>query len=203
MSSVLSTLGTRPSLLGKLRDPSDRAAWELFVRTYGPPVYQFCHRRGVQEADAVDLVQEVLTQVVVSIRSFEYDPARGRFRDWLGAVARSKLARHWRAVTRPGVASTAIDPDQLAGPGVDAEWAGELDAHLLHLALGRIRDGFDPSNWRAFELTWLGGRPAAEVAAVVGVPVAQVYVAKSRIAKRLEEEVRFLSDDVPHLGGRP
>ena len=85
---------TRGSLLCRLRDSADGISWELFVHTYGPAVYHFCRRRGVQDSDAVDLVQEVLAQVVVSMRSFEYEPARGRFRDWLGAVTRSKLARH-------------------------------------------------------------------------------------------------------------
>lgn len=193
---------TRGSLLGRLRDSADAVSWELFVRTYGPAVYHFCRRRGVQDSDAVDLVQEVLAQVVVSMRSFEYDPARGRFRDWLGAVTRSKLARHWRTAARPDQPGSS-DPDQVGGNGIDAEWASELDAHLLHAALGAIRGAFDPTNWRAFERTWIDGEPAAEVAAALGIPVAQVYVAKSRVAKRLADELRHLADDTPRLAGPP
>ena len=194
---------TRISLLGRLRDSGDGVSWEQFVRVYGPAVYHFCRRRGVQDSDAVDLVQDVLAQVVVSIRSFHYDPARGRFRDWLGAVTRSKLARHWKAAARPDSPGPNADPDQLGANGVDPEWASELDAHLLHAALKSIRGAFDPTNWRAFELTWVDGHPAASAAAALGIPVAQVYVAKSRITKRLADELKHLSDDTPRLAGPP
>ena len=91
----------------------------------------------------------------------------------------------------------------MGGHGVDPEWASELDAHLLHAALAAIRGGFDPTNWRASERTWIACEPAAAVAAALGIPVAQVYVAKSRIAKRLADELRHLSDDTPRLAGPP
>jgi RNA polymerase sigma-70 factor (ECF subfamily) len=200
MAGPLSTATTHASLIGRLKDLGDGGAWERFVRTYGPAVYDFCRRRGVQDADAIDLVQDVLSQVVVSIRSFEYDPSRGCFRDWLGAVTRSKLARHWRAAAnrpeRPG-----LGDDEIAMPGLEAEWAVELDAHLLRIAIEAIRPHFEPTNWSAFEQTWRDGRPAPETAAALGIPVAQVYVAKSRIAKRLAEELRQLGDDVPGWRG--
>lgn len=191
---------TRASLLLRIRDFHDHASWELFVRTYGPAVYQFCARRGVHDSHAVDLVQDVLTQVAVSIRSFEYDPSRGRFRDWLGAVVRSKLARHWRANVHN---VSRADLDHIASTRLQAEWADECDAHLLRVAMAAIRESFTPLNWKSFELTWVDGRSAKEVAAALAIPVAQVYVAKSRIAKRLAEELRHLSADIPWLAGPP
>lgn len=200
---ALTSLSTRASLLGRLRDYSDGVSWELFVQTYGPAIYDFCYRRGVLESSAVDIVQDVLSQVVVSIRTFEYDPARGRFRDWLGAVVRSKLARHWRAAARPGHSGPALNPDHLSGNRLEAEWASELDAHLLHAALEAIRGAFATTNWRTFELTWIHDRPATEVAATLDIPIARVYVAKSRISKRLADELRHLSDDTPWLAGPP
>ncbi|MGL6073449.1 MAG: RNA polymerase sigma factor [Fimbriiglobus sp.] len=194
---------THVSLLGRLRDPADAASWELFVRTYGAAVYHFCRRRGLQDSDAVDLVQDVLVQVMVSIRTFDYDPSRGRFRDWLGAVTRSKLARHWRRSARPDHGDSAQDPDEIPMNGVDPEWTSELDAHLLHVAIESIQSAFDPTNWKAFERTWVHSESAVDVAASLGIPVAQVYVAKSRIAKRLAEEMHHLTDDIPWLAGPP
>jgi RNA polymerase sigma-70 factor, ECF subfamily len=201
MFNDLAIPSTHVSLLGRLRDPADSASWELFVRTYGAAVYHFCRRRGLQESDAVDLVQDVLAQVMISIRTFHYDPARGRFRDWLGAVTRSKLARHWRAAARPENAKSQNNPDEIAANGVDPEWTSELDSHLLHVALESIQASFDPTNWKAFERTWVHSEPAVEVAASLGIPVSQVYVAKSRIAKRLAEELHHLSGDIPWLAG--
>lgn len=199
MISNASLPSTHLSLLGRLRFASDQASWELFVRTYGMFLYQFCTRRGLQDSDAVDVVQEVLAQVVVSIPKFEYDPARGRFRDWLGAIARSKLARHWRVAANPDHHTSHHDPDQIGSSGFDPEWSSDFDAYLVQTALSSIRDGFCPTNWQAFVRTWQNGEPAVEVGKSLGIPLAQVYVAKSRISKRLAEEVRFLSEDIPRL----
>src|SRR6516164_626136 len=89
----LATQQTRPSLLLQIRDVRDTASWQTFVDVYAPLVHRYCRRRGLQDADAADVCQEVLGQVACSIRAFEYMPERGRFRDWLSRVTRSKLGR--------------------------------------------------------------------------------------------------------------
>ena len=82
---------TRPSLLLRLRNPRDDEAWRVFVETYTPLVYGYCRRRGLQASDVSDVTQEVMVQVSHSIRDFSYQPERGRFRDWLGTLTRTKL----------------------------------------------------------------------------------------------------------------
>src|SRR5579871_4356417 len=93
MSEAASALETRPSLLIRLRNPQDAEAWSLFVDLYGALVFRACRRRGLQDADATDVTQEVLIEVVHSIRTFVYQPERGRFRDWLWTIAQRRLAR--------------------------------------------------------------------------------------------------------------
>src|SRR5262245_51158989 len=90
-----SALHTRPSLLVRLRDAGDSASWQTFVDLYGPVLYRYARRRGLQDADATDVAQEVLAEVARCIRAFEYQPERGRFRDWLGTVLCRRLARFW------------------------------------------------------------------------------------------------------------
>jgi RNA polymerase sigma-70 factor (ECF subfamily) len=199
--SGLSSHSTSPSLLKRLQDVQDSDAWQTFVDVYAPLFYRWCRRRGLQDAD---VTQEVLAQVVRSIRTFEYQPERGRFRDWLGTVARGKLVR-WYEKRRPEVSGTATTDtfDPLAGaggPGVEAEWAAEFHACVLQAALRRIRPSFEPSTWRAFELTWLENRPAADTAREAGLPIGAVYVAKSRVLKRLRDEILLLAEDLPQLG---
>src|SRR5712672_2262415 len=81
---------TRPSLLLRLRDLHDQEAWADFVAIYAPLVYGFARQRGLQEADACDLTQEVLRAVAASADRLEYDPERGSFRSWLYTVTRNK-----------------------------------------------------------------------------------------------------------------
>src|SRR5689334_15590613 len=82
---------TRASLLVRLRDPGDGDAWRQFVQVYGPVVYGFARRRGLQDADAADLMQEVLRGLMTSARRLDYDPKRGSFRGWLFTVTRNRL----------------------------------------------------------------------------------------------------------------
>jgi DNA-directed RNA polymerase specialized sigma24 family protein len=85
---MAASLETRPSLLLRLREPADQEAWRHFVDAYGPMVYRYARQRGLQDADAADLTQIVLLQVSGSVRRFDYDPQRGRFRGWLFGLVR-------------------------------------------------------------------------------------------------------------------
>lgn len=193
---------THASLLMRLRDLHDADAWQLFVNTYAPLVYRYCRRQGLQEADTSDVTQEVLSQVSRSIATFDYQPERGRFRDWLGAVVRSKLARHYQNRARRQGENGAADAGALEEtPALesDPEWVDDFNAHLLQVALERIKGDFEPNNWRAFEMVWMHNRPVNEVADAVGLTPSSIYVAKFRVLKRLREEILLLADDVPHL----
>ncbi len=108
---------TRPSLLARVRDVRDADAWQTFVTLYAPLVYRYVRQRGLQDADAADLTQDVMSAVARSIRTFEYRPERGRFRDWLRTIAHGSWAgscegdpvdprrrgtsRGWRTSKRP------------------------------------------------------------------------------------------------------
>src|SRR5947209_5492287 len=93
MDATPSDFSTRPSLLVRLRDAGDTESWQTFVQTYAPAVYRYCRKQGLQDADAADVAQDVLVQVVRSMRTFHYQPERGRFRDWMGTVTRHQVAR--------------------------------------------------------------------------------------------------------------
>src|SRR5947209_958507 len=90
---------TRASLLLRLRDPRDEAAWAEFIQLYAPLVYGFARRQGLQDADAADLSQDVLSAVAGAVGRLEYDPGRGAFRNWLFTVVRRKLL-NWQAARK-------------------------------------------------------------------------------------------------------
>jgi RNA polymerase sigma-70 factor (ECF subfamily) len=197
MSDSPSALHTRPSLLVRIRDPHDTESWKTFVSVYSPVVYRFCRSRGLQDADAEDVTQEVLAEVAKSIGAFRYQPQRGRFRDWLWTVTRRMLGRFSkkRAGAVPGLPDEELD--RVATGAADAEWTDDFNAQVLRTALDNVRPHFEAHTWRAFELTWLENRPAAQAAAELGMVIDAVYLAKSRVLKRLEQEFRELVDDVP------
>ena len=106
---------TQASLLLRLRDQQDDAAWTRFVDVYGPLVFRYAQRRGFQDADAADLTQDVLQSVARAMRSFQYDQTRGSFRGWLFTATR----RAWqRACESPATGSgSGVRFDRLVEDG--------------------------------------------------------------------------------------
>jgi RNA polymerase sigma-70 factor (ECF subfamily) len=183
----------------RIRDSADTAAWQAFVDTYGPLVYRHGRRHGLQDADAADLTQEVLAQVARGIVTFEYQPQRGRFRDWLGTVTRRCLGRFVAKLGKLPATTEALDG--IESPQADCGWTADFNARVLEAALERVRPHFEPATWRIFELVWLGNRSAVATADELSVPIDSVYVAKSRVLKRLEEEVIHLAEELFPFAG--
>ena len=194
---ILGPRATKPSLLLRIRDARDSASWNEFAEIYGPVIRSYCRRRGLQPTDADDVVQEILAQVARSIGTFEYEPARGRFRDWLGRVTRNKITRFFESKGREGPTIGNDASAQREASAEDSEWSANIHARILEAALARIRFGFEPSTWDAFERIWCVGLPAPEVARTLGMTIDAVYAAKSRVLRRLREEVLSLADDLP------
>ena len=136
------------------------------------------------------------------MRTFEYQPERGRFRDWLRTVTRHELARQ-QGRQQPGTLGVGgetgqTELDRVEAQASDSEWTAAFNAQVLSVALERVRPLFAAPLWQAFEGIWLEHRPAREVARELGLGVDKVYVAKSRVLRRLREEVLMLAEDVPH-----
>ncbi len=191
---------TSPSLILRIRDADDSGSWEIFATIYSPVVRTYCRRRGIQEADIDDLVQDVMTTLTRAIRSFEYDPARGRFRAWFGTVTANRV-NSWfsqRSLRAKEVSLEEVGGNEhFVGSDSDSLWDSVFCQQVLNAACQRIRLRVESITWSSFELTWLHNIPAAEAAAKLAIPVHTVYVNKSRVLKLLEAEVRLLADEFP------
>ena len=189
---------TRASLLARLGDQKDRAAWQQFVELYGSLVYGFARRRGLQDADAADLTQEVFLDVARQASRWHYDPQRGSFRGWLYSVTRKKIARFLQRRQSQPVGSgdsnahRRLDEEPSPGPELDETWEQEFQQQLFRLAAAQIRDSFAPTTWEAFWRTAVEGKSGAAVAAELGLSVGAVYVARSRVLARLTETIQQL-----------
>jgi RNA polymerase sigma-70 factor (ECF subfamily) len=186
---------TRASLLLRLRDPRDAAAWGEFVDLYAPLVYGYLRKQGLQDADAADLCQDVLAAVAGAVGRLEYDPARGAFRNWLFTVVRRKLV-NWRAAQAIRVrgsgdtATRQLLEERPAPEGEQAEWEAEWERQVFAWACEQVRRDVSDVTWQAFWRTAVGAEPGRDVAADLGLSVAAVYLARSRVLARLKELVR-------------
>lgn len=187
---------TRPSLLLRLRHEDDQAAWEQFVEVYSPFVYAFLRRRGLQDADAGDITQEVLKTVVRYLRGFERQ-REGSFRNWLITIARSRLS-DFLATQRRGILAaggTAALAQLQEQPSPDDEerfLEQQYRKCVFEWAAKRVRKTTRESTWQAFWQTHIKGRECKEVAESLGLSVEAVYMARCRVLARLKKEVEQL-----------
>jgi RNA polymerase sigma-70 factor (ECF subfamily) len=185
-----SNLETRLSLVERVRDPSDAAAWAEFVTVYQPLLTAYLRKRGVNETDAADIVQEVFTRLVPAMARFQLDHRRGRFRTWLWQVAHTAMI-DWtrrRAVRTRAEQQWADDHELQASPSPDDAWNELYRERILEVTLKRVRESAQPTAWACFEGRILADRPAAQIAAELGVSTNVVYVNASRLLARVREE---------------
>ena len=178
---------TRPSLLQMLNSENDQQAWSEFTEIYSPVIYRYCRKKGLQEADALEVLQEVLLQVYQYIASFDYDPDRGRFRAWLQTVTHSRLCRFWKK--KADQKECTGQEETLDQKEAEQFFGSEVVYQITQLALKEIRTGFQPDTWSAFELTWVEQQDVEDVASSLGRSVGWVYVAKSRVLKKLTNRI--------------
>jgi RNA polymerase sigma-70 factor (ECF subfamily) len=178
-------LTTSTALLDRLRQPSDAEAWTRFLELYTPLLYRWSRRLGLQDADAADLVQDVFAVLLRKLPAFEFDRQRS-FRGWLHTV----LLNHWRDHPRRLLAPLTVEP-AVADPAEEMREA-EYRRYLVDRALRLMRSDFEPPTWRACWECVANGRPAAEVAAELGLSLAAVYIARSRVLRRLRQELTGL-----------
>lgn len=188
---------TSPTLLGRLQHaPADQSAWAEFVERYGRKIYGWCRQWGLQDADAQDVTQMVLARLADKMRAFTYDPARS-FRGWLRTLAHHAWSDFVTDRRRGGLGSGDTDILDLlhsveAGDDLARQLEEECERDLLEQAMARVRLRVEPRTWDAFRLLAMDGRSGAEAAQQLGMKVATVFVARSKVQRMIQEEARKL-----------
>ncbi len=186
-------LSTPSSLLVRLGQPNASAHWERFVALYTPLLYSWTRRLNVPPQDAADLLQDLFTCLVEQFPSFTYDPRRS-FRAWM----RTLLVNRWRTWLRRRAACKVLaDPndrlEDVAAPEQVAEFEEEeYRRHVVFRALQLMQAEFKPATWKACWEYVVNGRPPEEIARELDVSVNTVYLSKSRVLRRLREELSEL-----------
>lgn len=193
------SLLTRQTLLLRLRDPKDQRAWEEFVEIYTPLVYRFCRKRELNAADTADIVQEVMRSVSLAMKSFEYDPEKGKFKAWLFTAARNAVGKHFKKqANRPITASETklLRMIEEAPEQVELdEWERDYQRRLLSWAMEKVKPEFAGRIWKAFEITAIEDRTPEEASREIGMTKNAVNIAKHRVMKRLREKAQSVDAD--------
>ena len=190
---------TRDSLLLQIQSQENKAAWEEFVEIYRPVIYRVAVSRGLQHADALDLVQTVFVSVANSIARWEKSNETSRFRHWLLRVAKNATIN---AMTRrppdQALGGEGFPQDQIEQIQCDSPSELELDLEyqrqLYVRAAETVRARVSEANWTAFKLTAIDGISISEAAKELGKSVGAIYAARSRIMKQLSNIVSELED---------
>lgn len=186
---------TRISLVLRLRNAGDVASWNEFSELYGPALFRVALKRGLQAADAENLVQEVMLSVAQTIDTWLEKDRRGSFRAWLLTIARNEsikiITRRSTRSTSPGggeheaMLHATVDQDSLSS---EIDW--EYRRSVFQWAAEQVQESVNEVTWRAFWLTSVEGCSLDYAAKSLGIGLGQVYCARSRVMSKIKEMVK-------------
>jgi RNA polymerase sigma-70 factor (ECF subfamily) len=187
-TETISLSGTRLSLLARVRDHAEGASWREFYAIDQPLIFGYLRGLGLKEHDAHDLTQEVFCRFLAILPAFELDRKRGRFRTYLWRLTYTTLVDRARRRKVRGRAEDEWVPrfraaDESESRKLEEEWIRRYRRRILDVVLPRVRPRVSPTAWASFERRLLQGRPAAEVAAELGIQANVVSVYASRVLK--------------------
>ena len=185
---------TSVSLLRRLHTDEKEIAWERFVELYAPLIYHWTLRAGLSGDDAADCVQNVLTVLVDQLPTFIYDPKQS-YRAWLRTVTVNKCRdtlRHNATVVQSAI---RLGPeDAVSADAVELFSDQEYHRSLVHRAMELMQTEFEPKTWQACWGQVVAGETSSVVAQRLGMTENAVYLAKSRVLRRLRDELDGLMD---------
>ena len=190
---------TRQSLLFRAQTGEENA-WKDLTDLYRPLILGWLNRQGVPSRDLEDLSQDILLTVVKHLPTFQHSGNRGAFRSWLRTIVCSRTADYWRAVDpgnqADGGSGATVALQQIEDPDSDLnrQWDEEHDRYVLDCLLDLVGEEFEPTTLQAFRRLALDGVSGAEAAQELGLSVAAVYMARSRVLARIRQKAEGLID---------
>jgi RNA polymerase sigma-70 factor (ECF subfamily) len=178
---------TSGTLLRRVKDRQDVTAWREFDRIYRPLMLRYARARGVSKADTEDIVQQCMQAVSNQMPGFDYDRERGRFKNWLRKLVDNRTIDHYRKQKLPQARTKDLDRPDVDTPPPPKVWDGHWEAEHLRYCLRLIRRSLPGKTYEIFHLYALQEKSAEEVATLLNVSRNQVWLAKSRVLKKLRE----------------
>jgi RNA polymerase sigma factor (sigma-70 family) len=192
---------TRSSLVERLKDWEDQKGWREFFDLYWKLLYCVALKAGLSDAEARDVVQESVVAVAKNLRDGRFEWRRGSFRSWLLTILHRKISNHFRARKQAPVSDNGDSNsgtaflDRIPAPSseqVQEIWDEEWTKNLADAAIERVKRRIKAKLFQTFDLYVLKEWPVQEVARVMGIHAAQVYIAKYRVTAMIRREVQQL-----------
>lgn len=185
---------TRDSLILRLPTQSDAEAWREFIEIYEPLLFRFARRRGLQDADAREIAQNVFLSVAKAVEKWQPDKQKGKFRAWLFCIARNHLINYVAKYSRQrGTGNTSQLQMLRAVPEESAEIdeiTNDYRKEMFRLAATQAREAFQEATWNAFWKVAVLGHNVKQVAEELEISTTAVYIARSRVTARIREIVQ-------------
>jgi RNA polymerase sigma-70 factor (ECF subfamily) len=192
---------TRLSLLARVRDPGDGRSWSEFHAIYRPLIFGYLRSLGLKEHDADELTQEVFCRLLAILPTFELDRQKGRFRTYLWKLTYRTLVDGARTKKVRDRAEEEwvrhfSEADESASRGLEELWTLQHRKRILEVILPRVRASVSPTAWACFEGRLLNRRPAAEIAAALGIKPNAVYVYASRVLQEVRRRCAEIEEEL-------
>jgi RNA polymerase sigma-70 factor, ECF subfamily len=190
---------THQSLLVRAQHGEENA-WKDLTELYRPLIIGWLNRQGVPAADLDDLSQDVLLTVVKHLPNFQHSGRRGAFRSWLRTIVCSRTTDYWRAIDAgtqgQGGSGAVVVLQQITDPDseLNRQWDEQHDRYVIDCLLDLVEEEFEPATLQAFRRLAIDGASGAETAEELGMAVAAVYAAKSRVLQRIRQLAEGLID---------
>lgn len=189
---------TDESLIAQVQNLGDGASWREIVRIYHPVIFRMARRRGMQDADANDVSQQVFIKLAKSIDQWQPSEGAPPFRAWLATIATNAITN---ALTRrpkdQAIGGTSIAEKLQAFPSPEAtraELQQEVKQQVVLWAIEQIRHEFSDAVWLSFQRTAIDGESIESVANDLHRSLGSIYVARYRVIARLKEKVQEASN---------
>ena len=185
------------SLIARVQDLDDGASWTEFLGIYQPVVFRMARKRGLQDADAHDVVQQVFVSISRAIERWEESPDKPPFRAWLATIARNAINNSLTRRPRDAASGSSSVIDLLNAQPVAAETSAEIRAEakkeFVRWAAEQIRGEFTTDTWDVFWRTAIEGQPIADVVKTTERTAGSIYVIRYRVIARLKEKIAEVS----------
>jgi RNA polymerase sigma factor (sigma-70 family) len=193
---------TRVTLLARLKKTENNEAWLEFEGLYRGFILSLIVRMGINQEDAEDISQAVLTKVWQKIEDFEYNQNKGKFHNWLAAMTRNTVRDFFRTkknfiTGRDSVEyqEQYLDIEKQVLPDIENLAREEWVLHITNLAWNNIKDDIYESKQEVFKMV-SQEIPNREIAQKLGISEASVRVYKAEVFEKMRTEINRLNQEL-------